>query len=201
MLHTVRTRYARTDIFTSIGSQILVSVNPFQRLPIFTTSNAQLYRKYAIMKRQGEVAEDKVPQPHLFMVAEDSYQDLLVDQKNQSIIITGESGAGKTEATKIILAYLAQASAGFSGPKRDLIYTKPTAEEAAARMNSKEEISIEKKVLDSNPLLEAFGNAKTFKNNNSSRFGKFIQVNFNPDGKLHSAIINNYLLEKTRIIY
>ena len=68
-------------------------------------------------------------------------------------------------------------------------------------MNSKEEISIEKKVLDSNPLLEAFGNAKTFKNNNSSRFGKFIQVNFNPDGKLHSAIINNYLLEKTRIIY
>ena len=112
------------------------------------------------------------PEPHLFMVAEDSYQDLMIDNANQSIIITGESGAGKTEATKIVLAYLARAGKGFNGPEEDLLYKKPTQAQAMQSQNG--EATIEKQVLDSNPLLEAFGNAKTFKNNNSSRFGKFI---------------------------
>ena len=133
------------------------------------------------------------------MVAEDTYQDLLIDRKNQSIIITGESGAGKTEATKVILSYLAKASQGFSGPEEDLLYKKPS--NAQLKAGLQQNAGIEKQVLDSNPLLEAFGNAKTFKNNNSSRFGKFIQVNFDVVGVLHSASIVNYLLEKTRIIY
>lgn len=98
------------------------------------------------------------------MVAEESFQDLLTDRVNQSIIITGESGAGKTEATKLILSYLAKASKGFNGPEEDLQRQK----------HSQTQNLIERQVLDSNPLLESFGNAKTFKNNNSSRFGKFI---------------------------
>lgn len=90
------------------------------------------------------------------------------------MIITGESGAGKTEATKLILSYLAKACTNFEGPEEDLLRQK----NQITSKNSK--ATIEKQVLDSNPLLEAFGNAKTFKNNNSSRFGKFIQVNFDP---------------------
>ena len=111
------------------------------------------------------------PEPHLFMVAEDTYQDLLLDSRtNQSIIITGESGAGKTESTKAILSYLAKASYGFGGLEEELLYKKRTKAELQDRANA----TIEQQVLDSNPLLEAFGNAKTVKNNNSSRFGKFI---------------------------
>ena len=199
LLHTIRERHSRQQIYVSIGSPILISVNPFQRLPIFNTTMAQLYRQFAQAQRSG--ADMQRPEPHLFMVAEDSYQDLMIDQTNQSIIITGESGAGKTEATKIILAYLARAGKGFSGPEEDLLYKKPTQEEAKQAEGQQGNASIEKQVLDSNPLLEAFGNAKTFKNNNSSRFGKFIQVNFNATGMLHSASIVNYLLEKSRICF
>lgn len=141
--------------------------------------------------------ESDRPAPHLFMVAEDSYQDMLIDCKNQSIIISGESGAGKTEATKIILCYLAKANTGFTNPNdnEDMLDQKKYMKEG------NDNNSIEKQVLESNPLMEAFGNAKTFKNNNSSRFGKFIQVNFEPSGKIESASIINYLLEKSRIVY
>ena len=118
-------------------------------------------------------AQVENPGPHLFMVAEDSFQQLIIDQKNQSIIITGESGAGKTEACKIILAYVARASDEvFHGdPDQDLHVPGQQATANASQMES-----IETYVLDSNPLMEAFGNAKTTRNINSSRFGKFIQV-------------------------
>mmetsp|Transcript_23311 Transcript_23311/g.17739 ORF Transcript_23311/g.17739 Transcript_23311/m.17739 type:complete len:131 (-) Transcript_23311:204-596(-) len=130
------------------------------------------------------------------MVAEESYQDMLIDCKNQSIIISGESGAGKTEATKIILCYLAKANTNFTSEvDEDMLDQRKYLKEGEGHA------SIEKQVLDSNPLLEAFGNAKTFKNNNSSRFGKFIQVNFESSGKIHSASIVNYLLEKSRIVF
>ena len=197
LLHTIRERHSREQIYTSVGSPILVAVNPFQRLNIYNTTLAQVYRKFALAQRAGGATER--PEPHLFMVAEDSYQDLMMDGSNQSIIITGESGAGKTEATKIVLAYLARAGKGFGGPEQDLLYKKPTQAESMQAASG--DLTIEKQVLDSNPLLEAFGNAKTFKNNNSSRFGKFIQVNFDATGMLHSASIVNYLLEKSRICY
>ena len=111
------------------------------------------------------------------------------DQKPQAIIITGESGAGKTEACKIVLGYLAQAgNETFSG--------EPDADLTAQRTSK----GIESHILDSNPLLEAFGNAKTFRNANSSRFGKFLDVKFTLDaGKIHSAHIVTYLLEKSRV--
>jgi myosin heavy subunit len=125
--------------------------------------------------------------PHMYYIGEASYQDMITEKKNQSIIISGESGSGKTESTKIILKYLATISSEISEDSKET--KKPNETE-----------SIEKQVLDSNPLLEAFGNAKTVKNNNSSRFGKFIQVNFTENGKIISAKIFNYLLEKSRIV-
>jgi myosin heavy subunit len=126
LLHTVRERYARQQIYTSIGSAILLSVNPYQRLNIFNTTTAQKYRKIVQSQRQG--VNTGPVEPHLFLVAEDSFQDMLTDKKNQSIIITGESGAGKTEATKIILSYMSKASTGFVGPEEDLLYKKPSKE-------------------------------------------------------------------------
>lgn len=121
----------------------------------------------------------------MYYIGEASYQDMITDKKNQSIIISGESGSGKTESTKIILKYLATVSSDIGENDTNKI---------------SETESVEKQVLDSNPLLEAFGNAKTVKNNNSSRFGKFIQVNFTEFGKIISAKIFNYLLEKSRVV-
>ena len=138
--------------------------------------------------------ENSRPDPHLFMVAEEAYQDLIIDKRSQSIIVTGESGAGKTEATKIILSYLAKWKDDFSSMKSQ----KDLADSSNYLSN---EASLEKQVLDSNPLLEAFGNAKTVMNNNSSRFGKFIQVNVDSSGKITSATIKSYLLEKSRIVH
>jgi len=111
LLHTIRLRHQRRQIYTSIGTPILISVNPYQKLKIFTTSVARRYREWSQKIRSGASVER--PEPHLFMVAEESYQDMLIDNKNQSIIISGESGAGKTEATKIILCYLAKANTNF----------------------------------------------------------------------------------------
>ena len=191
MLTTIRKRYNDDKIYTSIGSSILVSLNPYWKLPIYTIQKAQEWRKF----RNGAGDESVQPDPHLFMVAESSYQDLITDKHSQSIIVTGESGAGKTEATKIILSYLAKCKDDFS---------KSSAKQADLSdfsNVSNQEVSLEKQVLDSNPLLEAFGNAKTVKNNNSSRFGKFIQVNVDNSGKIISATIQNYLLEKSRIVH
>ena len=136
------------------------------------------------------------PGPHLFMVAEDSFQQLIIDERNQSIIITGESGAGKTEACKIILAYIARANEDvFRGAPLDALHTPG----ARSTSNAEQIESVETYVLDSNPLLEAFGNAKTTRNINSSRFGKFIQVNIHTQTRnIFSAQILTYLLEKSR---
>jgi myosin heavy subunit len=125
----------------------------------------------------------------LYHLAEAAYQDMLTDKVNQSIIISGESGSGKTQSTKIILKYLAESSINVSSNSENKDYFPD------------DNNSIEKQVVNSNPLLEAFGNAKTVKNNNSSRFGKFIQVNFTKNhGKILSAKISHYLLEKSRVV-
>ena len=150
------------QIYTSVGSPILISLNPYAKLPLYSDKISDSYR--------GK----KNTNPHLYQMAENAYSAL--KEGNQSIIISGESGAGKTEAAKIILSYLAGTSS-----------------------DSKNNLS--KQVLDTNPILEAFGNAKTLRNDNSSRFGKFIEIHFDSVSfKLLSARIQNYLLEKSRIV-
>ena len=165
LLHNIRMRYLENMIYTSVGIPILISINPYTRLPLYTSKISESYRN------QSEKGTPNLV-PHLFLMAEKAYAALR--EGNQSIIISGESGAGKTEAAKIILSYLA----------------------AGDTQNN-----LSKQVLDTNPILEAFGNAKTLRNDNSSRFGKFIEIHFDSVSlKLLSARILNYLLEKSRIV-
>jgi len=197
LLANIEKRYYDSDvkIYTWIGSSILVALNPYQKVPIYTVDKAKECRNFVKGFQSGVVDESARPEPHLFMVAEEAYQDLVIDKQSQSIIVTGESGAGKTEATKVILSYLARWKDNFSSNdsgSTDLFDRKNYLGT---------DTSLEKQVLDSNPLLEAFGNAKTVKNDNSSRFGKFIQVNVERSGKIISATIRSYLLEKSRIVH
>merc|ERR1712180_383245 len=129
-------------------------------------------------KRRNEVP------PHLFAISDGAYQNMLQLHENQSMLITGESGAGKTENTKKVIAYFAFVAA--SGQK--------------AKPGEAEKQSLEDQIVATNPVLEAFGNAKTTRNDNSSRFGKFIRIHFQPNGKLAGADIENYLLEKARVV-
>ncbi len=189
LLHTLRIRYNRDEIYTNAGP-ILISINPYKTIlkhntSIYSESNMMQYRK------QVTSSKNENPPPHLFSIADRAYNALLQKAVNQSIIISGESGAGKTEATKIIMQYLAKTSsrrgndegAGGDGEVADVA----------------SEHRLEEQVLASNPLLESFGNARTLRNDNSSRFGKFIQIKFH-EGHIAGASIRNYLLEKTRIV-
>lgn len=163
VVHQLRDRYNDDKIYTSIGT-ILVAVNPFKLLPIYTAKVIEQYQK-------DHVNAD----PHVFQIAAEAYHHLLDDHRNQAVIISGESGAGKTEATKSVLQFLSEVAGSLSG--------------------------VEQQILQSNPLLEAFGNAKTGRNNNSSRFGKWMEVLFEPGGRIEAAKITNYLLEKSRIVF
>ncbi|CAK0796130.1 unnamed protein product, partial [Prorocentrum cordatum] len=174
LLHNVRVRYFRDEIYTGIGTPILISMNPFAKLPGLYSEEKQ--RTYRDTSAAG--GGDLDLPPHLFSVGAASYTAMLTDVRNQSIIISGESGAGKTEATKRILAYFA-----------NLQGVPPAGVQ-----------SIEDQVLKSNPILEGFGNAKTIRNDNSSRFGKYIDIQFDTAGKLKSARVSSYLLEKSRIV-
>uniref|UniRef100_A0A183BNY1 Myosin motor domain-containing protein n=1 Tax=Globodera pallida TaxID=36090 RepID=A0A183BNY1_GLOPA len=173
VLHNLRARYGAMLIYTYSGLFCVV-INPYKRLPIYTDSVARIY----IGKRRTEMP------PHLFAVSDEAYRNMLQNHENQSMLITGESGAGKTENTKKVICYFAEVGAsqqqesggGKSGP------------------------TLEDQIVQTNPVLEAFGNAKTVRNNNSSRFGKFIRIHFNKQGKLASCDIEHYLLEKSRVI-
>ncbi|KAK3069209.1 class II myosin, partial [Teratosphaeriaceae sp. CCFEE 6253] len=160
-------RFANGDIYTYIG-HVLVSVNPFRDLGIYTDSVLTSYQG----KNRLEVP------PHVFAIAEASYYNMKAYSENQCVIISGESGAGKTEAAKRIMQYIASVSGG--------------------KDNSIQEIK--DMVLATNPLLESFGNAKTLRNNNSSRFGKYLEIQFNAQGEPVGANVQNYLLEKTRVV-
>jgi len=172
VLYNLKTRYQAQLIYTYSGL-FCIAVNPYKRFPIYTDRAAKLY----MGKRRNEVP------PHLFAISDGAYQNMLQVGINQSMLITGESGAGKTENTKKVIAYFAVV--GATGAK-----AKP----------GEEKKSLEDQIVATNPVLEAFGNAKTTRNDNSSRFGKFIRIHFQGNGKLASADIENYLLEKSRVI-
>lgn len=173
VLHNLRKRYDNSLIYTYSGL-FLISLNPYKSLSIYTEET----------KREITMKKYKESEPHIFAVANEAYRCLLSNRENQSILITGESGAGKTENTKKVIEFLTfVANPGMKG-----FYTNP------------ETNSIDSLLLSSNPILEAFGNAKTVKNDNSSRFGKFIQLKFK-GGNISGARIEKYLLEKSRIIH
>jgi len=172
VLYNLKSRYQAKLIYTYSGLFCIV-INPYKRYPIYTNRAVKIYQG----KRRNEVP------PHLFAICDGAYMDMLQAQQNQSMLITGESGAGKTENTKKVLSYFANVGATTS--KKDTGVKKP---------------NLEDQIVETNPPLEAYGNAKTTRNDNSSRFGKFIRTHFAPNGKLSGADIEVYLLEKARVI-
>merc|ERR1712012_1541942 len=164
----LKVRYKAKLIYTYSGLFCVV-VNPYKRYPIYTGTVVKMY----LGKRRNEVP------PHLWAITETAYRNMLQNNKNQSMLITGESGAGKTENTKKVISYLAMvATSGKKAAKK---------------------VSLEDQIVATNPILESYGNAKTSRNDNSSRFGKFIRIHFNAAGKLAGCDIESYLLEKSRI--
>ncbi|KAK6820880.1 myosin I myo5 [Apiospora arundinis] len=163
----LKKRFEGREIYTYIG-HVLVSVNPFRDLGIYTDQVLESYKG----KNRLEMP------PHVFAIAESAYYNMKAYKENQCVIISGESGAGKTEAAKRIMQYIANVSGGEDGDIKQ----------------------IKDMVLATNPLLESFGNAKTLRNNNSSRFGKYLQIHFNANGEPVGADITNYLLEKSRVV-
>ncbi|CAO2839828.1 unnamed protein product, partial [Amaranthus hypochondriacus] len=168
VLQNLKSRYDINEIYTYTGS-ILIAVNPFRRLPhLYDVHMMEQYKGAGF----GELS------PHPFAIADASYRLMMNEGISQSILVSGESGAGKTESTKMLMRYLA-----YMG----------------GRATASEGRSIEQKVLESNPVLEAFGNAKTVRNNNSSRFGKFVEIQFDQNGRISGAAIRTYLLERSRV--
>ncbi|KAF9115760.1 class II myosin [Mortierella sp. AM989] len=163
----LKKRFENQEIYTYIG-HVLISVNPFRDLGIYTDDVLKSYQG----KNRLEVP------PHVFAIAESAYYTMNAYKENQCIIISGESGAGKTEAAKRIMQYIATVSGGESSQIKE----------------------IKDMVLATNPLLESFGCAKTLRNNNSSRHGKYLEIQFNSQGEPVGAVITNYLLEKNRVV-
>uniref|UniRef100_A0A8C6Y7E2 Myosin heavy chain 16 n=1 Tax=Naja naja TaxID=35670 RepID=A0A8C6Y7E2_NAJNA len=170
VLDNLRQRYVMMRIYTYSGL-FCVTINPYKWLPIYGGRVAQMYKG----RKRTEVP------PHLFSISDIAYHDMLMERENQSMLITGESGAGKTENTKKVIQYFA--NIGGTG-----------------KVSNQGKGSLEDQIIQANPVLEAFGNAKTTRNNNSSRFGKFIRIHFGSTGKLAGADIESYLLEKSRVI-
>ncbi|WOK92762.1 myosin-6-like isoform X2 [Canna indica] len=167
VLQNLRSRYDMNEIYTYTGN-ILIAVNPFRRLPhLYDIHMMEQYKGAAF----GELS------PHPFAVADAAFRLMRNEGISQSILVSGESGAGKTESTKMIMRYLAYMGGRAASEGR----------------------TVEQQVLQSNPVLEAFGNAKTVRNNNSSRFGKFVEIQFDQRGRISGAAIRTYLLERSRV--
>uniref|UniRef100_A0A0E0HR60 Myosin motor domain-containing protein n=2 Tax=Oryza nivara TaxID=4536 RepID=A0A0E0HR60_ORYNI len=167
VLQNLATRYELNEIYTYTGN-ILIAVNPFQRLP-------HLYDPHMMQQYKGAPFGEL--SPHVFAVADVAYRAMIHEGKSNSILVSGESGAGKTETTKMLMRYLAYLGGRAATEGR----------------------TVEQQVLESNPVLEAFGNAKTVRNNNSSRFGKFVEIQFDKQGRISGAAVRTYLLERSRV--
>jgi myosin-5 len=186
VLQLIKRRYMNDQIYTYTGD-ILISVNPYKTIPgIYTLPSS------------AEVQDRNYP-PHLYAIADRSYKALTETNENQAVLISGESGAGKTEASKHIMAYLAMVSEGAGGSKPgsatkngDAPFTRARRETVGA--------SVERLVLQTSPVLEAFGNAKTIRNDNSSRFGKFIKIGYDHAFQISGASISHFLLERSRLV-
>ncbi|XP_070619064.1 unconventional myosin-IXa isoform X6 [Erythrolamprus reginae] len=166
LLENLRNRFKQEKIYTYVGS-ILIVINPFKFLPIYNPKYVKMYDNHQLGKRE----------PHIYAVADVAYHAMLLRRKNQCIVISGESGSGKTQSTNFLIHHLtALSQKGFAS-------------------------GVEQIILGAGPVLEAFGNAKTAHNNNSSRFGKFIQVNYQETGTVRGAYVEKYLLEKSRLVY
>ncbi|XP_029577717.1 unconventional myosin-IXAa [Salmo trutta] len=166
LLDNLRSRFRQERIYTYVGS-ILIVINPFQFLPIYNPKYVKMYDNHAL----GDL------EPHIYAVADVAYHAMLQRRRNQCIVISGESGSGKTQSTNFLIHHLtALSQKGFAS-------------------------GVEQIILGAGPVLEAFGNAKTAHNNNSSRFGKFIQVNYQESGTVRGAYVEKYLLEKSRLVY
>jgi myosin heavy subunit len=164
---------------------ILVSINPFKLLPLYTPQVVEIYREKA---SRGTLAS--LP-PHVFTIAANAHRNLIDSGRDQAILISGESGAGKTEATKQCLQYLSVTASSASG------IISPNQDADESKQNN---TGIEQKILAANPILETFGNAKTVRNNNSSRFGKFMQVFISSSQGIVGCATISYLLEKSRVV-
>ncbi|XP_019462244.1 PREDICTED: myosin-6-like isoform X3 [Lupinus angustifolius] len=167
VLQNLQVRYDVNEIYTYTGN-ILIAVNPFRRLP-------HLYANETMARYKGAGIGEHSPHP--FAIADSAYRRMINDGASQAILVSGESGAGKTESTKMLMHYLAYMGGRAVTEGR----------------------SVEQQVLESNPVLEAFGNAKTVRNNNSSRFGKFVEIQFDQKGRISGAAIRTYLLERSRV--
>jgi myosin-5 len=243
ILHALRLRYDADIIYTATGP-ILIAVNPFKKMDIYSThmmeqycqqgeqngngggtltSNGSTYTTpFKNRRLMGQAAPKRRLSPHVYQTADDAYRAMMrgmenrelmrnpkqmrrgqsaipakhgENPSNQSILVSGESGAGKTVTTKIVLNYFAMLS------KRRAEMTRSTPGKNSPPTRGPEEVSIEQQVLQSNPILESFGNARTIRNDNSSRFGKYIDIRFTRSGKLSGASIDTYLLEKVRLIH
>lgn len=165
ILHTLKARFQTNQIYTNVGT-ILIALNPYKRI-------TELYTPESISQYQSRGSKHVAP--HVYLVASEALNQLLETKAPQSICISGESGAGKTECTKQALQYLAECAGNPAS-------------------------NVEHKILASNPILEAFGNAKTVRNNNSSRFGKYVEINFDHNMTICGSTNTNYLLEKVRVV-
>ncbi|XP_019945473.1 unconventional myosin-Ib isoform X5 [Paralichthys olivaceus] len=165
-LENLKNRFDHNEIYTYIGS-VVISMNPYRSLPIFTPDKVEEYRNRNFYELS----------PHIYALADEAYRSLRDQDKDQCILITGESGAGKTEASKLVMSYV-----------------------AAVCGKGQEVNKVKEQLLQSNPVLEAFGNAKTVRNDNSSRFGKYMDIEFDFKGDPLGGVISNYLLEKSRVV-
>uniref|UniRef100_A0A4W2HK32 Unconventional myosin-Ib n=1 Tax=Bos indicus x Bos taurus TaxID=30522 RepID=A0A4W2HK32_BOBOX len=166
VIDNLKKRFDHNEIYTYIGS-VVISVNPYRSLPIYSPEKVEDYRNRNFYELS----------PHIFALSDEAYRSLRDQDKDQCILITGESGAGKTEASKLVMSYVAAVCG------------------KGAEVNQ-----VKEQLLQSNPVLEAFGNAKTVRNDNSSRFGKYMDIEFDFKGDPLGGVISNYLLEKSRVV-